>query len=69
MEQTTFEVSGMACDGCEANVTDALEALDGVSSVTANYEADEVRVEHDAATVDETALAAAISDAGYDAAV
>lgn len=69
MEQTTVEVAGMACDGCEANVTDALEALEGVSSVTANHEADEVRVEHDAATVDEATIANAIDDAGYEAAI
>jgi len=69
MEQTTFEVAGMACDGCEENVTDALEALEGVSSVTANHEADEVRVEHDAATIDEAAIADAIDDAGYEATI
>ncbi|WP_049925814.1 heavy-metal-associated domain-containing protein [Halopiger goleimassiliensis] len=69
MEQTTVDVSGMSCEGCEQNVTDALEALDGVASVTASHEDDEVRVEHDETTVDETTIAGAIEDAGYEPAV
>ncbi|SIR80611.1 heavy-metal-associated domain-containing protein [Natronorubrum thiooxidans] len=68
MEQTTLEVTGMACDGCEANVTEALEALDGVDSVTADHEVGEVCIEHDEATVDETAISGTIEDAGYDVA-
>ena len=66
MEQTTLEVSGMACDGCEATVIEALEALAGVSSATANHETGEVRVEHDEATVDEASLSGTIEDAGYE---
>ncbi len=65
MEQTTLEVSGLACDGCEATVRDALEALEGVSSATANHEAGQVRVEHDPSTVDEASIADVISGAGY----
>ena len=68
MEQTTLEVTGMACDGCEATVIEALEALQGVSSATANHETDEVRVEHDETTVDESDLSATIEDAGYEVA-
>ncbi|MFC4542269.1 heavy-metal-associated domain-containing protein [Halosolutus amylolyticus] len=66
MEQTTLDVTGMACDGCEQNVTDALEALEGISSVTANHEADQVRVEHDETAVDEETIATTIEDAGYE---
>ncbi|WP_255190654.1 heavy-metal-associated domain-containing protein [Natronobeatus ordinarius] len=68
MEQTTLEVSGMACGGCESTVRDALEALEGVSSATANHEAGEVRVEHDRSIVDETSIADVIEDAGYEVA-
>ena len=66
MEQTTLEVSGLACSGCEATVRDALEALEGVSSATANHEAGEVRVEHDPTTVDSAAIETAIENAGYE---
>ncbi|MXV62211.1 mercuric reductase [Natronorubrum sp. JWXQ-INN-674] len=66
MEQTTLDVSGMACDGCESTVIEALEALEGVSSVTANHEVGEVRVEHDETAVDETTISGTIEDAGYE---
>ncbi|WP_255167563.1 heavy-metal-associated domain-containing protein [Natrononativus amylolyticus] len=68
MEQTTLEVRGMACDGCEQNVTETLEALEGVSSATASHADDQVRIEHDGAVVDVTALGGAIKDAGYEVA-
>lgn len=65
MEQTTLEVTGMACTGCEQNVTEALEALEGVSSVTANHEAEQVRVEHDEAA-NVGSIRSTIEDAGYE---
>jgi copper chaperone len=65
MEQTTLEVTGMACGGCEENVTETLEAFDGVASVTANHEADEVRVEHDESTT-VGSIRGAIENAGYE---
>lgn len=66
MEQTTFQVSGMSCEGCERNVRESLEALEGVSSATANREVGEVRVEHEDGTVDDADLGGAIEDAGYE---
>ncbi|MFP8954412.1 heavy-metal-associated domain-containing protein [Natrialbaceae archaeon A-arb3/5] len=65
MKQTTVDVTGMACDGCEETVTDALESLDGVVSVRAEHEDDEVRVEHDETVVDEASIGNAIENAGY----
>ncbi len=58
----------MACGGCGQNVRDALEALSGISSATADHERDEVRVEHDPSTVDGAAIGDAIEDARYDVA-
>ncbi len=66
MEETTLEVEGMACGGCEENVTDALETLAGVSSVSADHERDRVRVEHDESRADVGTIAEAIESAGYD---
>lgn len=68
MEQTTLDVTGMACDGCEQNVTEALEALEGISSVAATHEEDQVRVEHDENAVDRATISGAIEDAGYNVA-
>ncbi len=64
MAETTLEVTGMACDGCEQNVIDAFEGIEGVESVTPDHEADEVRVEHDG--VDEETIGTTIEDAGYE---
>ncbi|ELY66091.1 heavy-metal-associated domain-containing protein [Natronococcus jeotgali] len=66
MERTTLDVTGMSCSGCEETVTDALEALAGVSSATANHETDEVRVEHGEETTVE-GIRSTIEDAGYEA--
>lgn len=65
MARTTLSVDGMACDGCESAVVDALTAIDGVSSVEADHEADEVAVEYDEDAVSVDDLGAAIDEAGY----
>ncbi len=49
----------MTCDGCEANVIEALEGVDGVESAAADHEADEAVVEGDADPLD---LIAAVPD-------
>ncbi|GAB7020030.1 cation transporter [Halostagnicola sp. A-GB9-2] len=65
MEQTTLEVTGMSCTGCEQNVVEALEGLDGVSEATADHESDEVRVEHNPALADAASIGGAVEQAGY----
>jgi len=60
----TLTVSGMSCTGCEDAVTDALNAVDGVESSSADHEAGTATVEGDA-DVDE--LITAVKDAGYEA--
>lgn len=67
MQQTTIDVTGMACGGCEQTVQDAVSALEGISSVTASHESGRVRVEHDDA-IDEAAIGDAIENAGYEVA-
>lgn len=61
---TTLTVEGMSCGGCEANVEDAVDALDGVESVTADHEAGTLTVTGD---VDADAVIDAVSEAGYEA--
>lgn len=62
----TLTVEGMACDGCEANVEEAIRSVADVTSVEADHEAGVVTVEGDA---DVDALVEAVSDAGYEATV
>lgn len=59
----TLTVEGMACDGCEANVEDALSEVAGVESARANHESGRVTVE---GTADADALVDAIEKAGYE---
>lgn len=62
----TLTVTGMRCGHCEQSVVEALEAVEGVESATAD-EAEgtaTVEVEGDA---DTDALVAAVEGAGYEA--
>ncbi|MES3162378.1 MAG: cation transporter [Halorubrum sp.] len=60
---TTIEIDGMACDGCEENVVEALSAVPGVETATADHETGTATVEGDA---DPDALVAAVEAAGYE---
>ena len=60
----TLTVDGMACDGCEANVEDALAEVAGVERAAADHESGRVTVE---GTADTDAIVEAINEAGYDA--
>ncbi|MDO5100805.1 MAG: heavy metal-associated domain-containing protein [Eubacteriales bacterium] len=57
-------IEGMMCAHCEAHVTKALEALDGVKKVKASAPKKEAIVTVDTA-IDEAVLTAAVSEAGY----
>lgn len=61
---TELTVEGMTCGGCEQNVEDALEGVDGVTSASADRDADLAIAEGGA---DADSLVAAVEDAGYDA--
>ncbi|UIO99311.1 heavy-metal-associated domain-containing protein [Halobaculum sp. CBA1158] len=56
---TTMQIDGMTCGGCEANVVEALEGVDGVDEASADHEANEAVVEGDADPLD---LIAAVPD-------
>ena len=58
-----FTVSGMACDGCESAVENAVSELDGVESVRADHETDAVTVDT-SGDLDE--IQATIENAGYE---
>lgn len=67
MTRQTIHVTGMSCGGCEQNVEDAISALSGVTSVTADHEGDSVAVVH-GGDVDDTEIHTAIAAAGYEVA-
>ncbi|WP_256402916.1 heavy metal translocating P-type ATPase [Halorubrum salinum] len=62
-----LDITGMSCANCSAAIQDALEALDGVASATANYATDEATVEYDPEVVTLREIYDAIDSAGYGA--
>ncbi len=60
----TFNVSGMKCSHCAANVENALKAVHGVASAEANLNDKTVTVEFDEQQTSEAALKAAVDAAG-----
>ena len=62
--ELAYRVEGMSCGHCEVAVTEEVGKVDGVVAVAVDLEAKLVRVRGD---VDETAVVAAIDEAGYDA--
>jgi len=65
MENVTFNVSGMTCQGCVASVTRVLKAVPGVSDVVVSLPGS-AKVAYDPMRTTLPVLKAAIADAGYD---
>lgn len=67
MERKQIAVDGMSCDGCEQNVENALQRVEGVTRSDADHDVDtvEVVVEDGVSDAD---IRAAIEGAGYDVA-
>jgi copper chaperone CopZ len=65
-DTATYAVSGMTCGHCEASVKKELSAVVGVESVDVDLKTKLVTVT--GSSLDDTALRAAIGEAGYEAA-
>jgi copper chaperone len=66
MENLVLKVEGMTCGGCSGSVEKALGSQDGVKTVSASHEQDQVSVEFDPSIIALTSIEAAIVDAGFD---
>ena len=64
--EKTYEVKGMTCVICKANVEKALNKLSGVDSALVNLLENEVTINYDENTINEETLAKAVKDAGYE---
>ncbi|KFZ43506.1 copper chaperone [Anoxybacillus flavithermus] len=62
----TLQVQGMTCGHCKAAVTNALQALDGVSRVEVHLQEGTVDVDYDEIKVSVEKLKEAIEEQGYD---
>ena len=67
MERKTISTTGMSCDGCEQNVENTLQNIEGVTRVDADHKGDTVEIVAEDGVADED-IEAAIEDAGYDVA-
>ncbi len=63
--KTTLEISGMSCATCSATIEDAVGALEGVETASANFAADQGVVTYDPARVSLAQIYEAIERAGY----
>lgn len=68
MEQILLKVGGMSCGGCVKSVTGVLLALPGVAKAEVSLEKGEAAVDYDPALIGREQMAAAVADAGFDAA-
>jgi copper chaperone len=66
MEQLEFDVDGMSCGGCEGNVAEALNGLQGVESVNADHGDGTVSVAYEETKTDASEMTDAIEGAGYE---
>lgn len=64
-ESITFTVTGMKCGGCENTIKGKVQEIEGVLSVSASHQDEEVDVEFDPAKADVEVIKEAITEAGF----
>lgn len=64
MIETSYTVTGMTCEHCVRSVTEEVGAIDGVTEVSVDLPTGAVTV-RGTDSVDETAVRAAVEEAGY----
>ena len=68
-EEMVFTVRGMTCEGCVGTVTNAVEAVPGVTKADVSLEKNEAVVTADPEEATAENIVAAIREAGYEAEV
>ncbi|NLG92017.1 MAG: heavy metal translocating P-type ATPase [Clostridiales bacterium] len=64
-----FQVTGMTCSACSANVEKSVSKLEGVQKVNVNLLTNSMTVDYDAALTGDRAIIEAVEKAGYGASV
>jgi len=67
--KTEFQLSGMHCDSCAAEIKETLEMTAGVRSAVVTFSGKTANVEYDDAVVQGQTLIKQIEDLGYQATV
>lgn len=63
----TFDIKGMTCAACQANVNKAVSKLEGVKEVDVSLLANRMQVEYDASIIDQQTICNAVNAIGYQA--
>ena len=64
--EKTYQVNGMSCVICKANVEKCLNNLDGVNNAIVSLMDNEVLIDYDETKVNENILAKTVKDNGYE---
>ena len=67
--ETKFDITGMTCAACEANVTRTVSKLEGVSKVEVTLLSNSMKVRYDENIVDASAICEAVQAIGYGAVI
>jgi len=65
MKHVKLNVEGMQCGGCETIIENALDLLDGIEQVSANYPTGSVEIRFDEDKTDLTEIQKTIEESGY----
>ena len=66
LESASFTAASMHCSGCEQTITGTVGKLDGVQSVTANFDSKQVQVTFISDKISRDDIAKAITDSGFE---
>lgn len=69
MKNKKFDVDGMTCASCVANVTKAVEKLDGVKDVNVNLMTNSMKVIYDEDSTSDDEIITSVQKIGYDASI
>ena len=61
----TYEVRGMTCDACAANIQTSVGRIEGVLDAQVSYKDGKAEVTYDPGKVESGAIEAAVKDMGY----
>ncbi len=67
MKTEKYQVTGMTCAACQANVTRCVQKLEGVEEVNVSLLANQMTVSYDENEVEQQAIVQAVEDIGYGA--
>lgn len=67
MEQLELHIEGMHCGSCAVGIQMLVSQMDGVKSISVDYEKKKAVIEFDSAKVTKDAIVQAIAELGYQA--